>query len=126
MNHVALEFPDARRAFRPGERIAVRALWLLEDEVESIEAIEVRLLWHTQGKGDTDLAVVAIERIDQPGPHGAKDLTIQIPDRPFSFSGKLISLSWHLEIVMVPSQNAQTFDIVVSPNEAEVALGGDV
>ena len=126
MNNLAIEFPDGSRAFRPGESIRVRALWLLEDGLESIEAIEVRLLWHTQGKGDTDLAVVAIERIDQPGPHGAKDLAIRIPDRPYSFSGKLVSLSWHLEIVLVPSQVAQTFDIVVSPTGYEVSLGGVV
>ena len=63
--HLALD--DSRRAYRPGETLAG------EYRVEALsggelQALEISVLWSTEGKGDEDMAVHFFDRIadDQP------------------------------------------------------------
>ncbi|MFO1052928.1 MAG: hypothetical protein U1F36_12000 [Planctomycetota bacterium] len=119
MNQLALAFDDDRRAFEPGATIRGRALWLCEQPPTSIE---VRLFWRTQGKGDTDLEVVDVARIETTDAAGEQPFAISAPRRPWSFSGKLISLIWALEIVALPSEDSERFDITIAPQGREVIL----
>jgi len=105
--------------FKPGELIKGRASWHLEDEVE---AIEIRLFWYTSGKGSQDVSIVRVLRDDTPERSGHRDFSIRTPEGPYSFSGKLITLSWAIELVALPSGETERLDLRIGPQPVEVEI----
>lgn len=117
---LAVRFDDDRTTYRPGETVRGRALWLYD---KAPERIEVRLFWLTVGKGDSDLGIADTVEIDCAGaPAGDQPFALQLPDRPWSFVGKLITLNWAVEIVSFPREEAEDFGIAVGPAAATVNL----
>ena len=110
---------DGGTWFKPGELIEGRALWHLEDEVE---AIEIRLFWYTSGKGSQDVGIVRLLRDDTPERSGHRDFSIRAPEGPYSFSGKLITLSWAIELVALPSGETERLDLRIGPQPVEVEI----
>ena len=83
------------------------------------QSVELRLLWYTQGKGDQDVAAGRPPwRCANPGEDEIRPFDIRLPEGPFSFSGKLISLVWALEAVAEPGSRAERLEITVSPTRA--------
>jgi hypothetical protein len=119
VNQLAIAFEDDRKTYRPREVVRGRALWILDAEPARIE---IRLFWHTSGQGDRSLEVVGTVGFDAPAAVGEHAFELELPDRPWSFSGKLISLQWSLEIVALPSEESNRFDFVVGPDGVEVQL----
>jgi len=105
--------------YRPGEEVAGRALWMLD---EPPKAVEARLFWYTEGKGTQDVGLIDSVRFDAPLPRDQKDFRFTLPAEPYSFSGKLISLIWALELVVLPSDETERLPITVSPTGGEVVL----
>lgn len=122
MNSMRIESADGRTAFEPGEKMIVVAEWSL---VERPESIEIRLVWNTRGKGDTDVEVVDVKSIDAPPAHDKHRAEFLLPTEPYSFSGKLISLIWGLELIALPSNEAARLDITIAPGGREVVLQKD-
>jgi hypothetical protein len=104
---------------RPGEQLRGQCSWELE---QAVDAIEVRLFWHTSGKGTRDVGIVATQRFAAPGLRGSRAFAFDLPDGPYSFSGKLITLSWTVEIVALPGDEGVSADFVLSPTGTEVQL----
>lgn len=105
--------------FKPGEKVEGTASWHLES---GAEALEVRLFWFTSGKGSRDVEVVARKHVARPEPSGSRSFEFKVPRGPYSFSGALITLSWALELVVLPDGAAERFDLVVGPRPVEVSL----
>lgn len=120
-NELGIFLAENRTAFRPGEQLAVSALWALPVAPESLE---VRLFWYTRGKGTQDDAIVAVQRIEAPEAAGERTLTFRLPAQPWSFSGKLISLIWAVELVAEPGSRAARCEFVMSPDGHEILLCG--
>ena len=106
-------------SFAPGAQILVSASWNL---ASSVNNIELRLFWYTQGKGDSDVRVVQQLAFPQPEPQETKRLAIRLPDAPYSFSGKLISLIWALELVADKAHEAARLEFVMAPGAREILL----
>lgn len=119
MNSINVATADGRTAFEPGEEISVDLNWDLE---EAPEAIELRLVWNTAGKGTTDVEVVRTERIDEPMGRNSRRMTLKLPRSPYSFSGKLVSIVWAIEAVALPEESSSRFEIVIAPHATEVEL----
>ena len=117
----AITTPDNRTAFEPGETIDVTAEWLFDQQVDSVE---LRLVWYTRGKGDTDVSVVERIPFDMPGPSEKQTVTLTLPMAPYSFSGKLISLCWSIELVADDNDASERLDITIAPGAREVMLHG--
>ena len=117
-NPLTIRTLDDRTAFTPGEEITVVAEWQLADPSP---AAELRLVWYTQGKGDADIQIV--DRTAIPAPHDTRShlWRVRLPDSPFSFSGKLITLTWAIELVFGADQS-QRLDIVIAPAGREILL----
>jgi hypothetical protein len=47
---------------------------------------------------------------------------VRLPETPYSFSGRLISLLWALELVAPPSKTVGRQELVVAPGGQEVRL----
>jgi hypothetical protein len=105
--------------FRPGETIQGEASWHLDGEAESIE---IRLFWFTAGKGTRDVEIVGTSRIERPESSGTRPFELAVPRGPYSFSGKLITLSWAIEIVALPSGETERLDLNVGPTPVEVDI----
>ena len=119
MSRLTVEIEDGRTAFSPGETIRGTASWQLD---QAPEEIEVRLFWYTQGKGDQDVGGVKTERVPAPGSEGSQEFAFAAPRGPHSFSGKLISVVWAVELVALPSRDAARQDLVIAPGGREIRI----
>ena len=102
------------RNFTPGERLRGLARWL--DPIPT-QSVELRLFHYTEGKGTQDVDVVHTLPLDAPGP-----FEFQLPRGPCSFSGRLVSLAWALELVITPGNQVAPVDLVLSPTAEEIDL----
>lgn len=114
-----LELRGGQTAFAPGETLEASALWALSAAPRSLEA---RLCWFTRGKGTEDATVVATEPVEAPGPAGERVFRFTLPDAPYSFSGKLISVIWAVELVAEPGSKYARCEFVMAPHRAEIVL----
>lgn len=64
MSQLAIYLPDDRSDFEPMETISVEAQWELDSEPDSLQ---LRVVWNTSGKGDTNISTKKIITIDSPG-----------------------------------------------------------
>lgn len=107
-----------RSNYRPGEEIRGTATWTLP---QAPSTAELRLFWHTQGKGDRDAATVETQTFPDPQPTETRPFSLQAPNFPSSFSGKLISLVWGLELVLDPD-GSKAIELVIAPQGREIDL----
>ncbi len=119
MNQLKIGTRENRANFRPGEELQGAAGWELEKRPE---LVEVRLIWFTRGKGTEDVGVVETVRFEQPQAAEARPFQLSLPAQPYSFSGKLISLVWALELVALPGRQSARFEFVLAPTGQEVVL----
>jgi hypothetical protein len=123
MSKLKIGTREERRSFLPGEEVTGAAGWELEKEAK---AVEVRLIWFTRGKGTEDVGLVDRVRFEAPQRAEARPFRFLLPSAPYSFSGKLISLIWALELVVLPSKESTRFEFAVGPEGKEVVLPSDV
>lgn len=105
--------------FLPGEELAGEVSWLTDS---APGRVELRLFWHTEGKGTRDIEVVETIGFDNAGRQDRRPFQLQLPNSPYSFSGKLISVVWALELVLASTGETERLEIVISPTRAEIAL----
>ena len=55
--------------------------------------------------------------------HDDRSFSLRLPREPYSFSGKLISLVWALELIVEPGSNVTRQELVMSASGKEVVLG---
>jgi hypothetical protein len=87
---------------RPGQRLS-GAYWIELALPEGIKAIEASVLWHTEGKGDEDMAVHEFWRRDADeshpiDPHRPEPFSTVLPNSPLSYEGQLIKLRWCVRV----------------------------
>ena len=119
MPELAIEFENGRKSFEPGEEISVTLSW---DLASPPDAIELRAVWNTEGKGTTDLGIEHSVTIDSPNSTESRKLKFVLPEAPYSFSGNLISLVWALEVVVKPSDQSCREEFTMAPGATEVIL----
>ena len=95
---LTLALDDPSRKYQPGQLLAgqYRVNGVAPEE---IRAAELSILWHTEGKGDEDMAVHFFERIEP-----ADDLPVDLrqprrfssvlPNSPLSYNGMIVRVCW--------------------------------
>lgn len=116
-----IDLDDDRRWFLPGDTVTGKAVWRLD---EPADAVELRLFWHTSGKGTEDVEIIDSLRTEAHGAAGERAFSVPLPLEPYSFSGSLITLSWALELVVLPDGQTERVELVVAPTPVEVRLTG--
>jgi hypothetical protein len=97
-------------ARKPGGVIELEASWSLP---ETPRSLTTRLFWFTRGKGIQDFGLVATEPL--PGTvRGEQRVKFTLPAAPYSFSGKLVSLVWAVELV-ADDVEAARWEFVLAP-----------
>jgi hypothetical protein len=121
MSELKLALREERTSFEPRDEVVGAAYWKLD---KPAEAVELRLFWFTRGKGTEDARVVETVRFDNPQIEEARQFRFRLPEGPYSFSGRLISLLWAIELVVMPSKEVRRVEITMGPDGAETVLGG--
>lgn len=116
---LAITFPDGRSAFEPGEEVELTLSW---DRDAPLAEAELRLFWHTEGRGDPEGEMRQRYTFENLDAKGARRLRLELPTAPYSFAGKLVSLEWTLEFVELPSLDAARVPIVIAPRREEIRL----
>ncbi|MHC4636844.1 MAG: hypothetical protein ACYTBP_02800 [Planctomycetota bacterium] len=119
MGELNIEIKGGQSNFSPGQKVEGAIRWNVQDNPERIE---LSLFWRTEGKGTQDVGVVETMKHDNPGSFGSRDFSFTLPSGPYSFSGKLISLIWALELSTWPEGETIRSDITVSPGGNEILL----
>ena len=125
---IQVETRDGITSFRPGDEVSGRARWELDKRPREVVA---RLFWYTEGQGTQDVVVVQEETFPAPERQDERKFSFRLPEGPLSFSGRLISLIWAVEVVAIVATGDETgrVEIVISPDGYELrlpegALGG--
>ncbi len=120
MDKLNIVLYEDRTTFAPRETVRGRLEWALD---ANPRYLELSLFWYTSGKGTRDVGVVGTAKFENPGAYGSKDFSFALPDGPYSFSGKLISLIWAIELTCYPGSETVRREITVSPTGQEIVLG---
>ena len=99
-------FEEDRSHYEAGAAIAGQFLVTVPD-VREIKAVEVSILWYTEGKGDEDLVVHHFERIDAQDGSSAdlrRPLNFQtrLPNSPLSYRGAIVRIVWCVRVRVYP------------------------
>jgi hypothetical protein len=88
-------------SYFPGETLS--ATYLVAPEAgRGVEAVEVSVLWYTEGKGDEDLGVHSFERLS--AEHVPADLdgpqrfSTRLPPSPLSYDGLVVKVCWCVRV----------------------------
>jgi hypothetical protein len=112
--NLTIRTAGARRELLAGE-----FEWQLDQPAKSLE---LHLLWFTRGKGTQDVKVVDQQRLDSPPLRGERSFSFTLPAEPYSFSGRLISLVWALELVAEPGGETERLEFTCAPGGHETVL----
>jgi len=91
-----------RSEYQPGETL--QAEYTIDTPAENeIQALEVSVMWHTEGKGDEDLAVHFFERytldmLVQNGLRQPRRFSTVLPSSPLSYDGVIVKIRWCVRI----------------------------
>lgn len=115
-----IQLNDGRAVFRPGEPVRGTVRWQSDMPVKDLE---LRLIYHTGGRGTEDVVTVAVAPFARPGASESRPFEL-LPcgSHPWSFSGKLVSVMWALELVHDGEALAAQCEIIVSPTGGEIDL----
>ncbi len=116
---LSIKTKDGRLEFGPGGAVEGVAGWQLQKQPESAH---VYLMWYTIGKGDEDIGIVDEREFNVESGRQEHPFSFQLPDRPYSFEGALISLQWAIELVTDDPTEVERLDIMVSPWVKKVVL----
>jgi hypothetical protein len=99
---ISIQLDQRQRDFQPGE---VLAGFYQVDAVDpkDLKAVEVSVLWFTEGKGDEDLAIHYFERLtadDVPALslHEMRRFQTILPNSPLSYEGILVKICWCVRV----------------------------
>jgi len=90
------------RTYDPGDRLAGE--YRLEAiEPEEVKAIEISVLWYTEGKGDEDLSVHEFRRLSSDNgyradPHRVGRFSTTLPNSPLSYEGVIVKVRWCVRV----------------------------
>ena len=119
MTVLRIDTDDNRRWYLPGDTISGKVVWDLD---EPCETVELRLFWHTSGKGTEDVEIIDSLSFPADGTRGDRAFSLALPLGPYSFSGTLITLTWALELVALPDGAVERAELIVAPTPVEVQL----
>ena len=120
MDKLRIALHDDKTVFAPRETIRGVVEWNLDADPRRLD---LSLFWYTAGKGTRDVGMVRNVWFDNPGVHGSKDFSFTLPEGPYSFSGKLISVIWAIELTCSPGSETSRREIMLSPTGREILLG---
>lgn len=115
VTQIPLKF-DGRgsRLYFPGEMLA--GSYFLGDLGDAaIDAVEVSVLWHTEGKGSEDFGICAfwrrsVRQGDWIDPDALGRFSATLPNSPLSYDGELVKILWCVRVRVFLADGRQVVD----------------
>jgi hypothetical protein len=95
---ISLALEDHARVYHPGEVLA--AYFSVDGVVgAAVRAVELSVLWHTEGKGDEDMSVHYFERVEPENGEAIdfrqpRRFTTMLPNSPLTYNGVILKICW--------------------------------
>jgi hypothetical protein len=99
---VVILLDDDSSVYRPGGKISGQ-YWIESLDADQVKAVEVSILWYTEGKGDEDMAVHAFWRRNADDalpfdPSRPERFAAELPNSPLSYEGQILKLRWCVRV----------------------------
>jgi len=99
---ISIRLEGNGRVYEPGETLA-GIYWLHATAPNEVRAIEVSVLWHTEGKGDEDFSVHEFRRLaaDEGCPIDPREpgrFSTVLPASPLSYDGEIVKVRWCVRV----------------------------
>ncbi len=108
---IVIHIEGAGHNRQPGETLCGE-YWIESLDASLVKSIEVSVLWHTEGKGDEDMAVHEFLRrnaedgrpfdLRQPEP-----FSTTLPNSPLSYEGQIIKVRWCVRVRVIPHRGRE-------------------
>lgn len=103
---VLIQLDGNGRGHQPGETMSgeYRVESMMSDE---IKAMELSVLWYTEGKGDEDMAVHEFQRLarddgDWIEANRPNRFSTTLPNSPLSYDGVILKIRWCVRVRVFP------------------------
>ena len=110
---ISIRIRDQHTPFRPGQLLECE-YQLDAVKSEEVQAVEASVLWHTEGKGDEDMAVHCFERRTA-SDKGAGDLRALrrfqtvLPNSPLTYLGVTLKIQWRVRVRVFLRRGKEAF-----------------
>jgi hypothetical protein len=103
---VVIRLDGDARFHRPGDTLSGE-YWCESLGAGQVKAVEVSVLWRTEGKGDEDMAVHGFWRrdstVDVPvDPLRPERFSTTLPNSPLSYDGQIVKVRWCVRVRVFP------------------------
>ncbi len=105
--------------FEPGNELVGQLTWHLS---KAPDRVELRLIWTTFGVGIAESKVIEAVTFERLLTFDSRPFRFKLPPFPYSYKGKLMSLSWVLEATAFPSRRNIRKHFIMGPAGKEVVL----
>lgn len=119
MTNLSIETMGNNGHYVPGQEISGRVSWTLDS---APDRIELRLFWFTDSDGANDVGIVDRIVMNGPSQYGSRGFSFTLPQGPYSFKAKHVSLFWALEAVALPSKEFYRLLFALSPTGDPIVL----
>jgi hypothetical protein len=108
---VVIRFDGDGPSYRPGETLSGQ-YWVRSLDAGQLKAVEISVLWHTEGKGDEDMAVHEFWRREAGDgfpldPSQPEPFTTTLPNSPLSYEGLIVKLRWCVRVRAFPCRGKE-------------------
>jgi hypothetical protein len=111
-----LELILTKTTFEPGEHLRGK---IKVDASLLTQKVEILLFWKTSGKGTEDKELARHLEYDSMD-FEELSFDIDLPLTPYSFTGRLMTVSWYIEVACGKKKASER--IMIAPNGEEVNL----
>ena len=105
--------------FGPANELVGQLTWSL---AKAPDRVELRLFWTTFGVGIGESKVIQSATFERLLTFDSRPFKFKLPPFPYSYRGKLMSLSWVLEATAFPSRRNVRKHFIMGPEGKEVVL----
>jgi hypothetical protein len=90
---IGLDFAGHSDHYHCGETLTAR--YHIEHlDASDVTAVELSVLWHTEGKGDEDIGVHLFRRLSGPEHGKSGAFSTVLPKSPLSYEGVIVKVRW--------------------------------
>ena len=101
-SEISIRLIEDVNAYLPGQTLSGE-FFVQIDEPHDVRAVEVSVLWFTEGKGDEDMAVHYFDRISNEDGQfvdmrQSQQFATDLPESPLSYEGVIMKIHWCVRI----------------------------
>ena len=97
-NGPQLTLANERASYRPGDELT-GTYFIGTCDLDDVKSVELSVLWHTEGKGDEDMAVHYFQRLEPSSVEWREmgrplPFSTRLPNSPLSYDGVILKIRW--------------------------------